>query len=110
MTTFTYSPESGASQTTQPRVRVATFGDGYQQRVADGINNAPRTWSLSFRGSTARLAEISAFFEARGGVESFDWTPPYGAAGKFICKSWGRDVTALSAQTINATFEEVFGD
>jgi hypothetical protein len=45
MSTFTDIPGS-AALTTKPRVRTAMFGDGYEQRLADGINNAPRAWSL----------------------------------------------------------------
>lgn len=47
---------------------------------------------------------------ARGGSESFDWTPPSGAAGKFVCKSWRRVADNGYWNTITATFEEVFGD
>jgi phage-related protein len=110
MSTFTYSPAPGATLTAQPRVRTATFGDGYSQRVADGINTRPRIWSLTFTRATSDIDAIDAFLVARNGVESFDWTPPKGAAGKWICKSWSQNVIANTAQSITANFEEVFGD
>ena len=110
MSTFTWSPAPGATLQQQPRVRAAVFGDGYQQRVADGINAMPRSWSLSFTRETADIDAIEAFLIAHAGVTSFDWTPPSGAAGKWICKSWSRNVIYRNVQAITATFEEVFGE
>lgn len=110
MSTFTWSPAPGATESVEPRVRTAAFGDGYQQRVGDGINNRPRSWSLSFLGPVARTDEIAAFLEAANGVTSFDWTPPYGPAGKFVCRAWSRGVPSLYIQSISATFDEVYGD
>jgi phage-related protein len=108
MTTFTDTPSS-AALATKPRVRVAAFGDGYEQRVADGINNAPRSWSLGFTRPTTEADAILAFFEARNGAEAFDWTPPYGAAGKFVAREWSVQLIGPVAKSISATFEEVFG-
>lgn len=110
MSTFTWSPAPGASSTKQPKTRTAPFGDGYQQRVPNGINNIARVWQLTFTRVTADIDAIDAFLTARNGVESFDWTPPKGAAGKWICRSWNENVIATVVQSISATFEEVFGD
>lgn len=110
MSTFTWSPAPGAAQDKTPRVRASQFGEGYQQRTPDGINTIARVWTLTFRRVTADVDAIDAFLTARNGAESFIWTPPTGAAGKFICKKWGETVPALVLQEISATFEEVFGD
>jgi phage-related protein len=110
MSTFTWSPAPNATQQKQTRVKTAVFGDGYQQRVADGINTTPRSWSLTFTRKTADVDAIEAFLDARNGTESFDWLPPSGVTGKWICKSWPRTVIHNSVQAISATFEEVFGD
>lgn len=108
MTTFTYIPGSALLQK-KPRVRVAAFGDGYEQRLADGINSAPRAWQLSFTRQTAEADAIEAFFAARNGVEAFDWTPPYGAAGKWVAREWSVSLIGPVAKTISVTFDEVFG-
>lgn len=110
MSTFTWYPAFGVSQSVQPRVRVAAFGDGYQQRVGDGINAAPRSWALVFTQETANVDAIEAFLVAAAGVTSFDWTPPSGAAGKWTCSAWSRTHIANGAQQISATFSEVFGE
>lgn len=110
MSTFTWSPAPGAAQQKTPKVRTSQFGDGYQQRVGDGINTISRAWTLTFRRLTADVDAIDAFLTARAGVESFDWTPPSGSVGKWICKSWSQGIPAMQLQEINATFEEVHGD
>lgn len=110
MSIFTWAPAFGAALAVQPRVRKATFGDGYQQRIGDGINAQPRAWSLTFTQDKANIDAIEAFLVAAGGVASFDWTPPTGAAGKWICASWNRQHIANNAQGMTATFEEVFGE
>lgn len=108
MSTFTWAPQS-ASLALKPRVRTAAFGDGYEQRVGDGINNAPKSWALSFTRPLAEAQDIAAFLTARGGSESFDWTDPDGAAGKYVCREWNVSVIGPVARSISATFEQVFG-
>jgi phage-related protein len=108
MSTFDFDPAS-ASVTTKPRVRTAAFGDGYEQRLADGINNAKRSWALTFTRPTTEADAILAFFEARNGAEAFDWTPPYGVAGRWVARDWSAQMISMVAKSITVTFEEVFG-
>lgn len=109
MATFTWVPSYNASATRKPRVLATKFGDGYEQRVGDGINTNPRDWSLSFEGRKVDEADsIEAFLIARGGFESFDWTDPHGVAGKFVCREWSRIIVAPQLFNITAKFDEVF--
>lgn len=108
MATFTDTPQS-ASRTQKPRVRVAAFGDGYEQRVADGINTAPRTWSLTWVRPTDEADVILDFFVARNGTEAFDWADPDSAAGKYVCRDWSSSLIGPFAKSITATFDQVFG-
>ena len=109
MATFSYIPDFGATKKLQPKVNSISFGDGYEQRATLGINNNPQTWDLSFlnRGDTEAEA-IDAFLTARGGVESFDWTPYGESAGKYVCKEWSKSIDRYNGNTIQATFQEVF--
>lgn len=108
MATFTYSPGLDARRSIKPRVLSAKFGDGYEQRVGDGINTVQAVWSLSFPGKTrAEAGAIESFFIARAGAEAFDWTDPDGASGKYICREWSRDELGGGRLTIAATFEQV---
>lgn len=109
MSTFTWNPRYSAQSENTPRVRKAEFGDGYSQRVGQGINNLKRVWSLSFKLDIADMDAIEAFFIAADGVETFDWVPPSGAAGIWICPSWTR-TSDDGYDQISAKFEEQFGD
>lgn len=109
MATFSYTPSYSATVNHAPKVREISFGDGYEQRATFGINNDPRVWQLDFRARDNTDANaIVAFLEARGAVESFDWTPPYGSAGKWVCRGWSRAVISNGISDISVTFEEVF--
>ena len=109
MATFTWIPSVGANLSMRPTVRRVAFGDGYEQRLAFGINTQPEIWSLEFRGkSTAEAAAIDNFLRARGAVQSFDWTTPSGIAGKFLCEEWSHTVEEPNLENIRATFRQVF--
>jgi len=109
MATFTYTPSFTASEESQPRVRTTQFGDGYSQRLRYGLNTDPKSWRLTFQNrSNTERDNILTFLEARGGAESFDWTPPRGSAGKYICQQWNMEMVVYNNNTITATFIEVF--
>jgi len=109
MATFSYTPSFPATEQSAPIAKTTVFGEGYQQRIQFGLNRDPKNWSLTFanRDDTER-DNIITFLEARSGTESFDWTPPRGSAGKFICRSWSTNMPRYGRTTINAKFEEVF--
>jgi phage-related protein len=109
MAEFTYIPDFGATKKLQPKVNAIAFGDGYAQRATMGLNNNPQIWSLSFANRTDTEAEaIDAFLTARGGVESFDWTPYGESAGKYVCSEWSKSIDGFNRNTIQATFQQVF--
>ncbi|MDX2074707.1 MAG: phage tail protein [Alphaproteobacteria bacterium] len=108
MATFTWTPSHPATADEMPKVKVAKFGDGYEQRQADGINNNLLKWSLNFTNRTlTEAAQIITFLRARAGVEAFDWTDPDGNAGKYVCRSWSRSLPYGNVRSITATFEQV---
>ena len=109
MATFTYTPSFEATEVSKPRVSKIQYGDGYEMRATFGLNVDPKEWPLTFaeRADTER-DNILAFFEARGGVESFDWTPPRGTAGKYVCEEWQVTLRSCNFNTIQAKFREVY--
>ena len=121
MATFAYMPDWGATLKMTPRVRRVAFGDGYEQRAADGINNNLQTWDLTFsRRTDTEVEAILAFLNLMAGVTSFGWEPPSGgyvAGGyhlvdyvtgkKFVCRDWVRTFDAYNSSSIKATFIEV---
>ena len=70
-------PDRGLSTDQSPRVHMANYGDGYEQRVAAGINNLPEEWSLTWNNrSNADANKVIKFLEDEAGVTAFDWYPP----------------------------------
>ena len=104
------APDYGASKKAQPNVRSIQFGSGYSQRAAFGINQDPKVWDLSWQNrTTADANSIEDFLEGRGGVESFNWSPPDEASTyKWICQSWTKTMPYLNLFNITATFVQVF--
>lgn len=109
MATFTWIPEYGAAGESKPRVNKAVFGDGYEQRVRDGINTIIRTWDLTFMKTPTDMDYIETFLNTQAGSSSFEWTPPTGNIGKWLCDSWKR-ASNPGYDTLTCTFREVFGE
>ena len=66
------TPDKSMAKQSTPRVLVASFGDGYEQRIADGINTLNETYSLTFRTRPkAYIDDVVAFLDARKGVSTF---------------------------------------
>lgn len=110
MATFTYTPEYPPTEVSKPRVRQVQFGDGYEQRVRFGLNTDLKTWQLTFKARDDDETEkIKDFLEARGGVESFSWTPPlWGAPQRqYVCEEWQITADAYNLNTVTATFRQV---
>lgn len=111
MATFTWTADYGYSRQTRPVVRKVQFGDGYEQRLAFGLNTKPQVYSLTFSNrDNSESDAIEQFLFDRGGVESFDWTPPQGGGLiKVVCdEPWERTPVAYNLNTIQATFRQVF--
>lgn len=109
MSTFTWVPSFEVVENSQPRVRKFQAGDGYEQRVRFGLHTDPKEWDLTFsERDDAERDALTAFLDARGGVESFDWTPPRGVAGKYVCESWQVTLRSCNFNTIRAKFREVY--
>jgi len=71
---FEATADRGMSRNSQHRVLTANFGDGYEQRVLDGINTKNDSFSISFNNRTAQdINLIAAFFDTKAG-KSFNFT------------------------------------
>ena len=110
MATFpSITPSYGTRKTSNPSVRQVQFGDGYIQRTVFGLNQNLKVYNPSWKNISETDADtISDFLDARGGQESFDWTPPEeSSSSKFICQSWSKSIPYLNRATIQASFQEV---
>ncbi|MCX8675878.1 phage tail protein [Gilliamella sp. B3023] len=107
METFHWRPQNSSTTSVSPRVKVIKFGDGYEQRFCDGINNDLRSYSVSFVGLVENIDLIENFLTRYNAVKSFLWKEPNTHKTiKVVCRSWTSTVNG-AAKTVSATFEEV---
>ena len=70
-------PDKSLSRSSKPKVHLATFGDGYEQRLADGINSVKETFSVAFQTRTkADIDDIVGYLDSLQGVTAFNFTIP----------------------------------
>jgi len=75
--TLVATPDKSMSKSSAPRVLTAKFGDGYEQRIADGINSLNETYSLSFKTRPkADIDDIVLFLDTQKNVSKFLFTMP----------------------------------
>ncbi len=111
----TIIPDKGMTRSNEPLVFVAEFGDGYQQRVANGINNLKQEFSVSFATrEKAEIDDIVGFFESTNGVTAFDFTfPDTNASGneetvKVYVTQFSQNWDYDNFYTLSATFRRVY--
>ncbi len=106
---FFWKPSYDYNVKFEPRNRVISFGDGYEQRVPDGIQNNLMHIDLTFpaRGED-EAAAILHFFQSRNGTEAFVFYPPkpYNVAKRFRCPSWDMSVAFQGNFSVKASFLE----
>ena len=107
METFNWDVAPNMSVKANPRVKTIKFGDGYEQRIKDGINNDLRTYNVTLSVARDDGLVIDAFLTRQGGVHAFKWREP--KTHKLItvkCPSWSTN-DKHTTMSITATFEEV---
>jgi phage-related protein len=104
---FDYQPLNGAQVANKPKVLSSRFGDGYEQRVTDGINANLQSWNLNFVDFKTTIDTIEAFIASKGAVNAFTWTPSGFAEVKVICREWARNLNSKNVHGLSCTFEQV---
>lgn len=70
-------PDKSLTRRSAPKVLIAAFGDGYEQRLADGINNIKQSYDIAFvNRPVSEIDSIVAFFDEMRGVTAFEFTIP----------------------------------
>ena len=107
-------PDKGMNRTTIPRILSASFGDGYEQRLVDGINNIAQTFQVSFNNRTNdEIDDIIQYFDSLNGVTPFTFTIPDSNGGgetaiKVVCDSYSQSFQYDQFYSANATFRRVY--
>ena len=75
--TLVATPDKSMTKTSEPKVLAISFGDGYEQRIADGINSLKETYSLNFATRPkADIDDIVLFLDTQKNVSKFLFTMP----------------------------------
>ena len=109
------SVDKGFGRTSTPKVHTVTFGDGYEQRVADGINNLTQKMSVAFANRPkAEIDDIVDFFESKGAVTPFDYVISDSNSGssertvKVVCSDWSQTWSYDNFYSLTASFRRVY--
>ena len=126
LTSTNRKPDKGYTRVTKPRALVTAFGDGYSQRLIDGINPLTEKINVNFATRTkAEIDHICSFFESKGGVTAFTFNVNqeyYASPGvtsettatsnqlalKVICTTWNKKHDFGDYWSVSATFERVY--
>ena len=105
--------DRGVQQTATPRVLKAQFGDGYEFRMRDGINNTPRTWALSFNNRTkADIDKLYKFMNTLAEVDTAKLTVPDAVDGEqtvtVVLEGYSRVLNYDEFYSLSCSAREVF--
>ena len=107
-------PDKSLTRSFKPKVHLATFGDGYEQRLADGINTIKEDYSISFETRLKDdIDDITQYFESLKGVTAFNFTiPDSNNSGerviKVVCSDFNVTYDHGEYYSCNATFRRVY--
>lgn len=110
-----HTPDKTASNTLQPRIKTQTFGDGYEQRAVDGINNINETFTLNYtnRGKE-EIDKLIAFLNSKKGVSPISLTLPDSTQQsgertvKVVTETYGRNFTNDEFYSADVTLRRVY--
>lgn len=108
-------PDKGFTSDSTPLTYTVEFGDGYEQRIQNGINNLSQVYKVEFnKRPKAEIDDITAFFENKKGVTAFNFTiPDSNESGnektiKVICEKWNQTYMYDNFYSTSATFRRVY--
>lgn len=108
-------PDKGLPKNSTPKIHLATFGDGYEQRIPDGINSLKETLEVSFNNRPIEEVDrLQALFESLKGVTPINFTIPDSEAigGErnilVVCTSWSLTYTNTIAYGIRVSMRRVY--
>tara|TARA_B100000424_G_scaffold46914_1_gene32540 strand:- start:321 stop:662 length:342 start_codon:yes stop_codon:yes gene_type:complete len=104
------NPKYNYTITREPAVNVISFGDGFEQRLTEGLNQNPITLNLKFDLSQTDSTTAINFLNARitDGASFTFLVPNENVTKNFVCQSYPTSVPFLNRVTLTCTFREVF--
>jgi len=110
------TPDKTLTRKSKPKVLVSKFGDGYEQRISDGINNISETYNVAFKTrEKAFIDDVVDFLDTQAGISKFDFTIPDAKTGgtgqqtvKVVCEDYSTNFEYDDYFTLTATFRRVY--
>ena len=111
------TPDKTMTRKSTPRVLRASFGDGYEQRIANGINSIKEEYSVSFRNRLkADIDNIVDFLDGKAGSTKFAFTVPDSNdttntgehTVQVVCEDYNTNFEYDEFYTLTATFRRVY--
>lgn len=109
------TPDKTMIRDSSPRVLVSKFGDGYEQRVVDGINSLSETYSLQFKTREKEfIDDVVVFLDAQKGVTKFAFKIPESNSGggereiKVVCDSYSTTYEYDNFYTLGVNLRRVY--
>lgn len=104
-----FCPQPDYTEENEPRRKVNQFGDGYQQRMVDGLNPLQRKFSLTFKLKREQGVKLQQFLAHHGGVNAFQFREhSSGQLVTVVCAKWSKTNGRTFVQ-FNCEFEEIIG-
>lgn len=109
METFNFQVQTKPRGDVRYRRRVAQYGDGYAQKVGDGLHTKVQDWTVTFSGSFDEAQDVIDFLDQHAGYIPFMWTPPGSSSPKyFTCPSFSQVPHVGQQKILVLRFEEDF--
>lgn len=98
----------GSELEEEAKVLTSPFGNGYAQRVGDGLKTVYGRYNITISNlTTAQADALRDFLRAHGGYQPFLFERPgAGSATAWICKSWSRTPQDPGYFSLSCTLEE----
>jgi phage-related protein len=108
-------PDRAMQKQSTARVLLASFGDGYEQRLPLGINSLAQEYGVTFKTRPkAEIDDIATFLENTKGANSFSFTVPNTNSTnnestiKVVCGDFSTTYEYDDFYTLEATFRRVY--
>lgn len=113
---FEATADRGMSRASKHNVLTAKFGDGYEQRVLDGINTKQDTFNVAFANRTAEdINLIAGFLDDKAGKNfNFVITDTFSSGGlttstlKVVCDSYNVNYVRENFHSLDCQLRRVY--
>ena len=104
------NPKYNYTVSRQPTVSVISFGDGFEQRITQGLNQNPIILNLTFDLSQTDSTTAVNFLNARitDGASFTFLVPNENVTKNFVCQSYPSSIPYLNRVRLKCVFREVF--